>query len=259
MFYWSMIFSENRFHFSGSCSITGIINEHRTKAGCVWRFARLDEGARGRRRIAADRRRGRLEYRARHHRAAGARRRHRAGAVVQQYPRLRRQCPLPPGVHRRAVERAPHRHDAGAAARHACTRARQDRPHPAHRQRAAEPGQDRAGQGEHRQGRRHRSPRTAGAAMESRRRRPLHHDVWRRRHQGSGFRRDECRHLSRHGRRQEFDSDPDVARPAYRPSRHRLAAEGPQGNADRGRDRLGRLRSALSPARRCPRGCANTT
>ena len=102
-----------------ACSITGIINEHRTKAGCVWRFARLDEGARGRRGIAADRRRGRLEYRAPHHRAAGAGRRHRAGAAVQQYPRLRRQCPLPPGVHRRAVERAPHRHDAGAAARHA--------------------------------------------------------------------------------------------------------------------------------------------
>ncbi len=86
-------------------------------------------GARRRRRIGTHRRRGRLEHRARHHCAPGAGRRHRTGAVVQQYPRLRRQCPLPAGFHRRAIQRAARRHDAGPAARHPSARTGQARPH----------------------------------------------------------------------------------------------------------------------------------
>ena len=82
-------------------------------------------------------------------------------------------------------------------------------------------------QGEHRHRRRCRPLRAAVAMVEQARRRPLSPDLWRLRHQGSRHRRDECRHLSRHGGEQERNPDPDVARPACRPARHLLGARRP--------------------------------
>ena len=83
--------------------------------------------------------------------------------------------------------------------------------------------QDRPVQGEHRHRQGRRSRRVPGAVLEPARRRPLPHHLCRRRHQGPEHRRDERRHLSRHGRRPRHHPDPDVARPAYRPPRHRVA------------------------------------
>ena len=64
----------------------------------------------------------------------------------------------------------------------------------------------------------------ADAVLEPARRRALSPHLRRRRHPGSGDRRDERRRLSRHGGGPQPHPDPDVARPAYRPSLHRLAA-----------------------------------
>ena len=218
------------------------------------------EGAGGGRGAARDQRRGRLEHRARHHRAAGARRRHRSGAAVQQHQGL--QCahqPLPARVQRRAVELSPHGHAARPAARRPSARAGQGRPQHHDRQHPASHRQGRAGEAKRHHGRRYRSLPVSGAVLEPARRRPLHHDLWGRRHQGSDHRRYECRRLSRHDREPRPHPDPDVARPAYRPSRHRLAA-GRQGrDADRGRHRAGSRRSTSSAARRCRRAFANTT
>ena len=79
------------------------------------------------------------------------------------------------------------------------------------------------------------------------------------RHQGSRHRRDERRHLSRHGVGQGPHPDPDVARAAHRPPRHRLA-ERRHARRCRSRSRsAGSRRSASPAARRCPRASANTT
>ena len=67
------------------------------------------------RRIARDRRRGRLERRARHHHAHGAGPGHRTGAAVQQHQGLQQERhPLRRGVRRRPRQLSPRRHDAGA-------------------------------------------------------------------------------------------------------------------------------------------------
>ena len=113
------------------------------------------------------------------------------------------------------------------------------------------------GERPHRQG--HRSLRIPGAAMESGRRRPLHPHLRRRGDQGPDHRRDERRHLSRHGVGEGPHPDPDVARAAHRPPRHRLA-ERRLARRCRSRSRsAGSRRSASPAARRCRRACANTT
>ena len=153
--------------------------------------------------------------------------------------------PLPPHLRLGAQQQPPHRHDARPAAGDARARTGQARPHhpagthpAAHRQR-------RPVQGERHRREGHRSRRISGAAVEPARRRPLSHHLRGRRHQGPRHRRDERRHLSRHDRQQEPHPDPDVARAAYRPPRHRLAGARPEGNADRGRDRLGAVARLL--------------
>ena len=153
--------------------------------------------------------------------------------------------PLPPDLRLRAEQLPPHRHDARASARDASARAGQDRAqHPAGDDRAAD-RQDRPLQGKHHRGKGRRSRSVSLALLEPARRRPLHHHLCRRRHQGPRHQRDECRHLSRHGGRPQHDPDPDVARATYRPSRNGLAARRQEGNADRGRDRLGAVAGLL--------------
>ena len=119
---------------------------------------------------------------------------------------------------------------------------------------------DRAGEGEHRHRQGYRSLRLAGRRYWNRldggRYLLTYGGV---RHQGSRHRHHECRHLSRHGVGQRPHPDPDVARAAYRPPRHRLAERRQGGDADRGGDRLGALARLLRAARRCPRACASTT
>ncbi len=219
--------------------LTGTGYEHRTQAGRLRRSPRLDQGALRRRRDQGGRRRGRLEYRARHGDAARPGHRRRPGAAVQQHQGLRRQRPVPPHLRLRPVELSPRRHDDGRRARHPSARARQARPQRARRRRPAEDRRDRPGQGEHRHRRRHRSLRAAVAVVEQARRRPLPPHLWRLRHQGPRHRRDERRHLSRHGGEQERDPDPDVEGPACRPACDVVGARRQDRDADRGRDRLG--------------------
>ena len=73
-----------------------------------------------------------------------------------------------------------------------------------------------------------------------------------------GYRRDECRRLSRHADGQGQDFRPYVSRAKHRPSRHRLAAEGREGNAGRLRDRLGALARFLRRRANPGRGVRNT-
>ncbi len=154
-------------------------------------------------RAARDRRRGRLEHRARHHHAAGAGARHRPRAAVQQHQGLQQADePLPPHLRLGAQQQSPHRHDARPAARHARARAGQDRPHdPAgeHRRRAS--SRPAAARRTSSPARTSISTNFPVALLEPARRRPLSHHLCGRRHQGPGHRRDERRHLSRHGRR----------------------------------------------------------
>ena len=169
---------------------------HRNSATCA---AGSMPCARGR--AASDRCRGRLELRARHHHAArmatamGRRccsatsrtttRTTRAAAAMssagcRSYSRVAMMFGLPKDAHPRAGE--------GRAQ------------HPK-RPRAARHRQDRAGEGEHPQGRRHQPVRFPVAALAPARRRPLHQHHARLGHPRSGLGQHECRHLSRHGRR----------------------------------------------------------
>ena len=115
-------------------------------------------------------------------------------------------------------------------------------------------------QGEHRHRQGHRPLRVSGAAVEPARRRPLHRSPM-----AACVTKDpttgvhERRRLSRHGSAEGPHPDPDVARAAHRPPRHRLA-ERRQRRRCRSRSRSAGSRRSPSPAaRRCRRACANTT
>ena len=201
-----------------------------------------------------------MEYRTRHHHEAGTRHGHGSRAAIQQHQGLPQgRQPLPADFRQRHVELPPRRHDAWAAAGHSSARDGEARPPQPRRWHSATDRQDRPGEGErgHRQG--YRSLRVPGALLEPARRRPLHPHLWRRRHQGPHHQCDECRHLSRHGGEQRPHPDPDVAGPAYRPARDRLAERRQLRNADCGGDRLGavaRLHRRRADSQRAP---ANTT
>ena len=109
----------------------------------------------------------------------------------------------------------------------------------AHRQRRAVQGERRRRQGR-------RSRRIAGTAVEPARRRPLSRHLCRRGHQGPRHRCDECRDLSRHDGGDKT-SIPILMWRAQHIGHHATAwqARGAQGNADRGRDRLGAVARIL--------------
>ncbi len=193
-----------------------------------------------RRRAARGDRRSRLEHRARHDHAHGAGDRRRTCAPLQQHQGLQQEgCARLEGVRLLAVELSAHRDDARASAGDASARAGEGRAHDPERRDPAQDRQDRPGEGEHHHRRRHQPARFPGAALEPHRRRPLHDDLCGLRDEEPRHERDECRRLSRHGRRPQSHPDLHVSRAAYRPSRARLAAEGREGDADRLCDRLG--------------------
>ena len=162
--------------------------------------AAVDGEPRTARRAAADHGRSRLGPRDRGHHPARSRE-EGPGAAVREHQGL---CGRP--LHQAIRQRARRPVAPGAGAWHVA-RCQQSRTGPARDEeepRGDSPGRrrQRTGEGRHHPRRRHRPDRVSGSEMALPRRRPLHPHLLRHRDQGPGYRRHECRSLSRHDRPQ---------------------------------------------------------